>query len=248
METIIVAFGYEARQGKDSAAKAIVEARGGQYDIRLYPFAKQLKLEFYAAAQNPLDPFWEWLYKATGKTVRFYDGIASTSQVFPRSDTVGFVPRPQVENATWEQIWQYCEDFKQELRYLLQLYGTEYRRNNDPFYWVRKTGEAIAADKPQFALITDMRFVNEAFFVKANKGYTVKVQRHGFNDLTKTGHASEHQLANFKFDIDITVLDGELEQLQRDSVTVFDMIVDWNTVPELKTEDFTEEKFEEVNG
>lgn len=247
MQTIVIGFGYAARQGKDTAVQAIVDARGTQYDIKLYPFAKVLKEEFYEACQNPFDAFWEFLFKKFGKTARFCTLIGSGSGSKP-NDKVVLVPKPSVDEPTWEQVWQFCEDHKQDLRWLLQVYGTDYRRNQDPFYWVRKTGEAIKADAPQFALIPDLRFLNEAFFIKANDGYTVKVSRHGYQDPTLTGHISESQLANYEFNITLDVLDGELDQLKIDAVTLFDLICEWNTVPEYTTNDFTEKAMGQVNG
>lgn len=45
MKTTIIGFGHKARQGKDEAAKAIMEAHGGHLDIRRYGFADALKRE-----------------------------------------------------------------------------------------------------------------------------------------------------------------------------------------------------------
>ncbi len=94
---------------------------------------------------------------------------------------------------------------------LLQYWGN-YRRQADPFYWVKKVRDKIQVAKPSVVLIPDMRYRNELAFVKASKGYTVKVTRQGFVDLSRDpNHISETDLDNVVFDAEINVLDGEIE-------------------------------------
>lgn len=110
---------------------------------------------------------------------------------------------------------------------LLQWWGTEYRRKQNPFYWVKKLGDQLIADKPQIAIISDMRFKNEYYFVKASGGFVVKVNRQGFIDLTRDPHhRSEVELDGMDFDIEINVLDGEVEELKKDALIGFQMILD----------------------
>lgn len=140
------------------------------------------------------------------------------------------IPKPSNANASLGCKVAWMDSFKQELGPLLQLYGTEFRRAQDPFYWVNKLRAKIEAEQPQVALISDMRFKNEAYYVKAFKGYTVKVTRHGYTDLSRlTTHQSEVDLADFKFDFELTVAEGAIDQLKKDAVTVFDMIVQAET-------------------
>lgn len=42
---LVIGLGHKAEQGKDEVAKAIFDSRGGQFDIRLYSFAKALRAE-----------------------------------------------------------------------------------------------------------------------------------------------------------------------------------------------------------
>ena len=109
---------------------------------------------------------------------------------------------------------------------LLQKYGTEYRRAQDNFYWVKKLRAMLEAEQPQIALISDVRFPNEMMFCKAFGGFTVKVSRYGYTDLSRDpNHISETALDNAKFDYEIQVLDGELDQLKKDAVTVMGLII-----------------------
>lgn len=78
-------------------------------------------------------------------------------------------------------------------RRLLQWWGTEFRRTQDPDYWVKQTEKRILAERPQIALISDMRFKNE-FAMVQNYGVAVNMQRPGFVYETGMTHASELEL------------------------------------------------------
>lgn len=189
--TLLIAFGHKARQGKDFATAALVEAFKDKYDIRRYAFGDELKEEV-----KPLDQF----------ELCMQLGIPYNHE------------RPERDNPLYSSIHG-----KQSA--LLQWYGTEYRRKRDPFYWVNRLRDRLDADKPQIAVISDLRFQNEALFVKSFGGYTVKVTRYGFVDLTRSAtHQSEVDLDNYVFDFEINCMDGEVEQLRKDAITVFKMI------------------------
>jgi len=112
---------------------------------------------------------------------------------------------------------------------LLQWWGAM-RRKQDPFYWVKKVATQITKDQPRVVLIHDVRYKNEFAFISSLNGFLVKVSRHGFIDLTRDPrHISETDLENTVFPFEINVLDGELDQLKKDAVTCFDMIVDFVT-------------------
>lgn len=113
-------------------------------------------------------------------------------------------------------------------RSLLQWWGTEYRRKQDPFYWVRMMKAQLEIDKPQFAIITDVRFDNELYFIKSLGGHTVKVTRQGItaSDLSIRQHRSETELINAAFDYEIVAPYDGLHELKSDAIALFDLIVD----------------------
>lgn len=189
---LIIGLGFAARNGKDSAAKAIINHYGSQYDMRRYAFADELKKEV-----EGIDQFSYCLEHGL-----HYD-IAPD-----RSDPL-------------------CEGVHGKQRAVLQHYGVA-KRQITPFYWVLKVKDAIERDRPQVALITDLRFNSEYLFVKATKGYTVKVTRLGYRGLVglEAAHISETELANRQFDYEINVMEGDLDQLTADAVEVFGMIKD----------------------
>lgn len=212
--SLLIGFGYRARQGKDLAAKAIIEARGGQLDIRRYAFADELKMEYTAACEE-------------------------AGGAFPLIQAM----RVSHNLPDWVQ-YEFGADITDPLcpfgkqRTLLQWWGTEYRRATDPFYWVKKLRARLNEDKPLIALITDLRFPNEALFIKVNGGYTVEVRREGFEDVGASAHISEKLMANYPFDIVVTSQEGGIDQLKLDAVAVFDMICTWQAPsPDLVQED-----------
>jgi hypothetical protein len=210
-KTLLIGFGYKARNGKDTAAKHIIETYGDRYDIRKYAFADQLKTEVYDALENWRDQVWN---VAPFNYLALPHPITTVEQFNPQvTDKVAWID----ENKT-----------NPDLARLLVWWGTEYRRAQNPFYWVQALRARIEREKPQIALISDMRFKNEFYFIAAFGGYTVKVTRHGFqlNDGRSATHQSEVDLDGIKFHFEIDVLDGEVEQLKRDAETVFDMILD----------------------
>lgn len=76
------------------------------------------------------------------------------------------------------------------LRRLLQLYGTEYRRKQNPDYWIEALFLSL---NPQGSyVIDDVRFYNEASMVTALGGYLIRISIQG--EESKDTHASESVL------------------------------------------------------
>lgn len=226
MDSVLVGFGYRARCGKDAAIASIIKARGGngpgKYDVRRYAFADELKREVNAAATA-----------AGGMLNLFKQG--GTYEV--REGLSCFTPFPEwvQYDAHAEMSDPLCPMGKQ--RTLLQWWGTEYRRDADPNYWVAKLQATLETERPRVALIADCRFPNEISFVKSDpaSGFVCRVDRLGYE-----GIGSKHQsetILDWMSDEDwhyiLQVPDGQLEELQRDAVVLFDHIIESLTPPDL---------------
>jgi hypothetical protein len=214
--TVVVGFGYKARSGKDESCKAILEARTPQFEIRKYAFADELKREINEAAEA-----------AGGMLELFKQGCPYRGSEVMFPSWVMYDPNPDMTDML-------CPLGKQRL--LQQWWGTEYRRAQDPNYWVNKLRDIIEAEKPAVALISDLRFPNEVSWIKSSiDNCVVRVDRLGYKSTTPD-HPSEHAL-DFMDDGDwhyiIQVPDGDLEELQRDAVVVFDLIIQSLTPPDL---------------
>lgn len=203
IESILLGVGHRARHGKDTAAAEIIKQRVSQYDVRHYAFAQVLKQEVNEEAikAGGMQNLWDHL---------FY----FSSHWSPLPGWVQYDPNPDMTDP-------YCPLGKQ--RTLLQFWGTEYRRDADPDYWVKKLGVRIEREKPEIALITDMRFLNEAAWIK-QYGEVIKVDRPGFNSGC-TPHVSEEALANYDGWDYVIENTGTLEELQHKAVIVFDELM-----------------------
>jgi hypothetical protein len=197
------------RSGKDTAVAEIIKQRGlikalgiysapenqERYDIRRYAFADALKREVNAAA-----------LQCGGMEQLF------TQREFP--NWVQYDPNAPMDDPL-------CPLGKQ--RTLLQYWGAEYRRAQDPDYWVRQLANTVELEKPQIALVSDLRFPNEMQFVK-QYGETVKVDR---RDLPPATHLSETALDNVSDEDWSIILDnnGTLEEFKEGAVTAFDELL-----------------------
>ena len=96
---------------------------------------------------------------------------------------------------------------------LLQFWGTEFRRKKINWdYWVNKVKEKIDAEPDRDYVIPDVRFINEAKFIKSRKGVIWKVVRPNFEITDRDArHISETELDNWRFDR-IIVNDGTIEE------------------------------------
>lgn len=222
MNTLPIAFGYQLRAGKDTAAKFILEARGAKYDIRRYGFADALKDEINTAAAEAGGM--EALFAKLRK-----DGIEQQNG--------GAVLLP--EWVTYDPSPDMTDPFSPlgKQRKLLQWWGTELRRASDPFYWVKKLQARIEVDNPKIALITDLHFPSEITWVAANGGFIVRLDRLGYERQEHTAHVSEEALSYMDegdWNYVVQYQDGDLDELQRSSVFVFDHIVELLTPPDLR--------------
>jgi len=100
------------------------------------------------------------------------------------------------------------------VRALLQEYGTEVRRADDPRYWVKKVAGWVEDYRPQRLVVPDVRFRNEIEFVRALGGRYVRVDRPGVESVALDTHASESELDGVEPDYVIRN-DGTLKDLER---------------------------------
>lgn len=182
-----------------------MQARGKHLNVRQYAFADALRQE---VEQALLD---RWPQEGPSGT---YDHKAAM-RLLCRWAGVPYDP-----NAIQ------CDAYPSgKQRALLQWWGTEYRRAQDPDYWVKRTAERIQSDAADVALISDLRFFNEFDFVRAN-GYAVRIDRPGFEIDDGQHHISETMLDAMpdNYWSHILVNDGDENKLKADAVAFFDVI------------------------
>lgn len=115
-------------------------------------------------------------------------------------------------------------------RWVMQRWGTAYRRAQDPRYWLdivarwvgHQRDEARQAHRPALLCITDVRMPNEAALVRALGGTVVQVHRPDLPPMATdtAGHASEqlppatHEVHN----------DGDLQHLHAELARVIGLV------------------------
>jgi hypothetical protein len=102
---------------------------------------------------------------------------------------------------------------------LLQDVG-ETERQRDPQVWIRSVYSKLLDARPRVAVITDMRHINEANFVRALGGEVWQVRRvmpdgSQFIDPSRpAGHVTERALDGYAFDRTIENPDGNPEEFR----------------------------------
>lgn len=106
---------------------------------------------------------------------------------------------------------------KDEYRALLQMWGTNFRRVQDPNYWVTKVSQLIVADAGN-QVIDDCRFENEYellngrgfFFVRLEDGPTTRPMT-----PEQAAHESESFWRDFPVDLTLSYVTGPERQALR---------------------------------
>jgi hypothetical protein len=113
---------------------------------------------------------------------------------------------------------------------ILQWWGTKVRET-DPDHWVNIVAAKILDDFPRIAVITDVRFPNEAEWIDGQGGFLVEVIRTNqdgtryFDKGRDPKHISETALDDYLgWDYIIRCKDGEMQALYEKATTVFNNI------------------------
>jgi hypothetical protein len=190
---ILFGLGYRARSGKDTAAAEMKKQRGDAYKIDIIPFAKALKQEVNAAAL------------AAGGMEKLFINISPPEWV-------------QLE-AEPDMTDPLCPFGK--FRKFLQWWGSEFRRAENPRYWLDKHAASVEESTADIILVPDLRFPNEMAYI-LEQGEAVRVDR---DDLPPATHISETALADATDWSLILDNNGTLEEFKEGAVVAFDTLI-----------------------
>ncbi len=215
MSQLVLGLGHKARHGKDGFARAIENYYGvlnaailkhsvsRPVIVQRTAFATALRKEANAWLVTPSGQ--EWIRQPEYGSYRVLGDPA-----FPLGRTIPdwVVPDPNPEISEQTPLGKHPK--------LLQWWGTEYRRTQDPAYWV-KQWKASINPQANIVLVTDMRFLNEAAAVKEQPdGYTVNLVRLNqsgtpYVDPSRpSNHPSEIELDGYNYDYAIQSKDAVL--------------------------------------
>lgn len=100
------------------------------------------------------------------------------------------------------------------MRALLQNYGTEVRRAEDPDHWVDAWGQMASVLSEHDLVVDDVRFLNEAAALQGVGGKLIRIVR---DDMANNdSHQSEVEQDAIIVDYEIHVNTGELDKLKEE--------------------------------
>jgi len=200
---MIIGFAGKAASGKTTAARHLQALLGEK--IQVLPMASMLRLEVEAFLRQ---------VGATDQVALLYGDQQDKLTHFEIDEN-----RARQECPAWNGFVAENHDIQQRpgmstlsVRRILQWWGTEYRRAQDPDYWTKAWEAALEElkDRNVHILVDDVRFHNEVDAVQRNGGVLIRVERPGFNGAND--HSSENSLDDFTGWNMILRNDGTLEQ------------------------------------
>jgi len=202
MSQILIGFGNKSRNGKDTACTGIVEwCQRHDFPVLHVNFADALKVEVTDAirAAGSVE---DLLAQGAGP------GVSIPSWVQP------------TPNAELETLSPYGKHGK-----LLQWWGTEYRRAENPNYWVDKRREKVVGFDG-VVITSDQRFINEAIDTIELGGLNANVRRLNedgtqfFDPSRPANHVSEVELDQWNWDFRIVAKTGEAKLVKMQAVQI----------------------------
>ncbi len=203
---MIIGFAGKAATGKTTAARHLASVL--DLEVMILPMAKVLRDEVAAFLQA---------IGAAEYVPLVYGSQEDKVRVFYVDEA-----RALRSCSAWQLFIEEHRDIQDRpglsavtVRRILQWWGTEYRRAQDPDYWTRAWGHLVEQlDLTQtLVLVDDVRFMNELNVVRAHGGLIVKIERPGFDGANS--HSSETSLDQYRQWDGVIVNDGSLEQFGR---------------------------------
>jgi dephospho-CoA kinase len=116
--------------------------------------------------------------------------------------------KAKVDRDGWDKAKQHPQ-----IRRLLQNAGVAARKTFGEGFWVHEAMKTMLNDpRPDMNyVLTDVRFLNEADMIRANKGQIWRIKRLGIDAVNN--HVSEHELDDYKVD-QIFTNNGSIEDLK----------------------------------
>jgi len=211
---MIIGFAGKAASGKTTAAQHLAPLLEG--DTRIIPMAMVLRDEVEAFLRG---------IGAAEFVPLVYGGQEDKLRVF-------FVDQQKAlqECSEWTSFIAEHSDIQDRsaqtavsVRRILQWWGTEYRRAQDPDYWTKAWERKVSGLDLQrtHVLVDDVRFVNELQMLLRLGAKVVKIERPGF--AAGGNHASETSLDDYHTWSRVIINDGTLEEFKQQVATLTEL-------------------------
>lgn len=103
--------------------------------------------------------------KAQNNQIKLY-AFADELKLYCKENHDDLVFEWQIAQPRYTELKEPKEDPIYGYTQILQWYGTNVARKQDPDTWIKALDKRIHTDLPEVAVITDVRFPNEAAYVK----------------------------------------------------------------------------------
>jgi len=224
----IIGIGHKARQGKDVLATGLqASLKEKNKESFILHFADPLKEEVSSKTDIPL------IFKrhANGKNYYFLRDNQNTYKMFTSEEM------PNLHTMFEDrQINEYFH-MKEKDPTLLQIWGTDFRRNIDKYYWINALKPAIINiahslnGNKGYIIIPDVRFINETEFIKDVNGVFIRIMRMNedgtiFTDNARSAkHNSETELDGYKADYTVIANSGDLKKIRKEADIIINKLL-----------------------
>jgi hypothetical protein len=207
-DQILLGFGNKARQGKDTAASGVKRwCSQNDFPVLHVGFADALRIEVSNAIRD----------YGYGDVYKLLDeGFNDNGEHINIPSYIKATENPAMD----EPLCPYGKHAK-----ILQWWGTEFRRAQNPNYWVDKFKESVVGFKG-VVIAADTRFTNEAIAVLELGGSTANVRRLNedgtqyFDSSRPAGHQSEVELDSWNWDYRIIAKTGQVSLVEAQAVEI----------------------------
>jgi hypothetical protein len=94
------------------------------------------------------------------------------------ADTLKNEVLPFLRDVCGVDVWTDDTEIKTDIRDFLVWYGTTFWRKREPNRWIKNVEIQLDKDKPDVALISDVRYPNEGHWIHSQEGFLVHLSKY----------------------------------------------------------------------
>lgn len=213
---MLIGISGKIKSGKDTVGEMLYNLGCIEYSIYKYSFADSLKKIVASIVDCDYNSLNNQEFKASH--------IPNFIKITKDGIITHIVPNSKI---FYKDIFRTYEVVT--YREALQFFGDKFRSEYGQDFWIRMLKSDLMYEEPSFNIITDVRYKNEADFIKSNKGILIRVDRSEVQTPKNiSSHSSEMELDNYpNFDY-IIENNGTLEELESKVQLIYKSIKNLN--------------------
>jgi hypothetical protein len=94
------------------------------------------------------------------------------------ADTLKNEIQPFLRDVCGVDVWTNDTEIKKDIRDFLVWYGTTFWRKRQPNRWIKNVELQLEKDKPDIALISDVRYPNEGHWIHSFEGFLIHLTKY----------------------------------------------------------------------